>query len=163
MVCHAAQIQLEGSESALNTETIAVKADNRGRVKAQICTDKDNALPVIFRKDKTEFPVQPLSPKKVNGVIADSLFLSVQPDFFRPERRPFRFKQVRQPDFFAFARLPSSLTGARFGRFPVSDGGEFHSCDEVNFTRVRRILGRKLPQRRDGGKIAVKEVKTVFG
>ena len=92
MIRQTAQIQLKGSEGALNAETVAVEADNRGWVEVQICTDKDNAFPVIFRKDKTDFPVQSLSPKKVNGVIADRLFLSVQPDSFRPERRPFRFK-----------------------------------------------------------------------
>lgn len=53
-----AQIQLKGSEGALNAETVAVEADNRGGVKVQICTNKDNALSVIFRKDKTDFPVQ---------------------------------------------------------------------------------------------------------
>ena len=109
MIRQTAQIQLKGSESALNTKSIAVKADNGGRAEAQICTDKYDALPVVFRKDKTDFPVQPLSPKKVNGVIADRLFLSVQPDFFRPERRPFRFSLCAACALFdrgAFRALP---------------------------------------------------------
>ena len=60
-----AQIQLKGSEGALNAETVAVEADNRGWVEVQICTNKDNALSVIFRKDKTDFPVQSLPQRRL--------------------------------------------------------------------------------------------------
>ena len=60
----------------------------------QICTNQNHAGAVAFDKDKAERLIKPLSPEKVNGVISNGLFPSVQVDFPCPKEGLLRFKEV---------------------------------------------------------------------
>ena len=75
----AAEFLFELPEHGFYAETISVQPDDGGGMKIQI---------------KAELLIKPLAPEKVDGVILNGLFPSVQVDFPCPEEGLFRFKEV---------------------------------------------------------------------